>query len=923
MLDNLLKKIIGSKNDRELKRLWGRVQAVNALEPRIQSLSDDELRAMTPQLKERVAGGASLDEVLPEAFAVVREASRRVLKMRHFDVQLIGGMVLHEGKVAEMRTGEGKTLTATLPLYLNALTGRGCHLVTVNDYLARRDAEWMGRIYQWLGLTVGVIQHGLTDDERRAAYACDITYCTNNEIGFDYLRDNMKWELADFTQRGFPYAIVDEVDSILIDEARTPLIIAGSSEEDTSKYFRIDAIIPKLKKDVDYKVEEKDRTAMLTDEGIRKAEGLLGVPNLYDPAAIETLHGLNQALLAHNLYKLDVDYMVKDKEDGKGLEVVIVDEFTGRLMPGRRWSNGLHQAIEAKEGVEVNAENQTLATVTFQNFFRMYEKLAGMTGTAETEATELHQTYKLEVVIVPTNMPMVRRDFADIVYSTHKGKTRAIVEEIKQLHASGQPVLVGTISIERSEQLAEELKKVRVPHVVLNAKHHEKEAEIVAQAGRKGAVTIATNMAGRGTDIMLGGNPVGLARLEARKRKVELYDAEGRDTPAFAALVEEIQATTEREKGEVIAAGGLHIIGTERHESRRIDNQLRGRSGRQGDPGASKFFLSLQDDLMRIFGSDRLDGILTRLGLKQGEAIAHPWVNKALEKAQQKVEARNFEIRKNILKYDDVMNAQRKAIFEQRIDFMRADDVHETVADFRHEVIADTVLKHIPPNAYAEQWDVTGLKDEIAKLFNAEIPVDAWAKEEGIADEEVQTRLIALADTRAAERAAPVEPDVMRRVEKQVLLQVLDSNWREHIVMLDHLRQYVGLRGYAQRDPLNEFKTEAFELFQNLLHKLRFDVTRTLLNIQFQMQPTTPPPPPLEARPLPPMRAQHIDATTGEDEIALEEAQRPLRAMPPLTQGPVSTSPTDPATWGKVSRNAACPCGSGKKFKHCHGAVMA
>ncbi len=827
MLDNLLKKIIGSKNDRELKRLWGRVQAVNALEPRIQSLSDDELKAMTPQLKERVAGGASLDEVLPEAFAVVREASRRVLKMRHFDVQLIGGMVLHEGKVAEMRTGEGKTLTATLPLYLNALTGRGCHLVTVNDYLARRDAEWMGRIYQWLGLTVGVIQHGLTDDERRAAYACDITYCTNNEIGFDYLRDNMKWELADFTQRGFPYAIVDEVDSILIDEARTPLIIAGSSEEDTSKYFRIDAIIPKLKKDVDYKVEEKDRTAMLTDEGIRKAEGLLGVPNLYDPAAIETLHGLNQALLAHNLYKLDVDYMVKDKEDGKGLEVVIVDEFTGRLMPGRRWSNGLHQAIEAKEGVEVNAENQTLATVTFQNFFRMYEKLAGMTGTAETEATELHQTYKLEVVIVPTNMPMVRRDFADIVYSTHKGKTRAIVEEIKQLHASGQPVLVGTISIERSEQLAEELKKVRIPHVVLNAKHHEKEAEIVAQAGRKGAVTIATNMAGRGTDILLGGNPVGLARLEARKRKVELYDAEGKDTPAFAALVEEIQATTEREKGEVIAAGGLHILGTERHESRRIDNQLRGRSGRQGDPGTSRFYLSLEDDLMRIFGGERIKGLMGVMGMNDEEPIESGMVARAIEKSQKRVEMHHFEIRKHLLEYDDVMNKQRIFFYGLRTEILKG-NTREYVLKIAGEIAEGLVHDYLPEKG---ERDYEGVKERIEQLFDLQVDTEklgALTNPEAMAE---LTRIVHEAYLEKERRVGNEE--ILRWHERVAILQIIDSAWKRHLLVMDHLKEAIGFRGYGQKDPLVEYKRESYEYFE----QMRFGYEDEIISYLYRVEP--------------------------------------------------------------------------------------
>jgi preprotein translocase subunit SecA len=827
MLDNLLKKIIGSKNDRELKRLWGKVQAVNAHEPRMQSLSDDELKAMTPMLKEKVANGATLDEVLPEAFAVVREASIRVLKMRHFDVQLIGGMVLHEGKVSEMRTGEGKTLTATLALYLNALAGKGCHLVTVNDYLARRDAEWMGRIYQWLGLTVGIIQHGLSDEERRYAYGCDITYCTNNEIGFDYLRDNMKWELSDFTQRGFSFAIVDEVDSILIDEARTPLIIAGSSEEDTSKYFRIDAIVPKLTKDEDYKVEEKDRTAMLTDDGIRKAEGLLGVPNLYDPAAIETLHGLNQALLAHNLYRLDVDYMVKPKDDGKGLEVVIVDEFTGRLMPGRRWSNGLHQAIEAKEGVEVNAENQTLATVTFQNFFRMYDKLAGMTGTAETEAAELHQIYKLEVVIVPTNMPMVRKDFADIVYSTIKGKTKAIVEEIKQLHAAGQPVLVGTVSIERSEQLSDELKTARIPHVVLNAKHHEKEASIVAQAGRKGAVTIATNMAGRGTDILLGGNPEGLAKLEAAKRKIELYDADGKDTAEFSALVEEIRSTTEREKAEVIAAGGLHILGTERHESRRIDNQLRGRSGRQGDAGTSRFYLSLEDDLMRIFGGERIKGLMGVMGMNDEEPIESGMVARAIEKSQKRVELHHFEIRKHLLEYDDVMNKQRIFFYGLRTDVLKGNS-REYVLRIAGEIAEGLVHDYLPEKG---EKDTEGLKERIEQLFD--LPVDT-AKLATLTGAEAMADLANTVNESYLEKERRVgSEEILRWHERVAILQIIDSAWKRHLLVMDHLKEAIGFRGYGQKDPLVEYKRESYEYFE----QMRFGYEDEIISYLYRVEP--------------------------------------------------------------------------------------
>ncbi|MBI4912922.1 MAG: preprotein translocase subunit SecA [Acidobacteria bacterium] len=827
MLDNILKKIIGSKNDRELKRLWGKVQLINALEPEIQALSDAELKARTPKLKELVAGGATLEEVLPEAFAVVREASRRVLKMRHFDVQLIGGMVLHEGKVAEMRTGEGKTLTATLALYLNALNGKGCHLVTVNDYLARRDAEWMGRIYQWLGMSVGVIQHGLSDEQRRAAYACDITYCTNNELGFDYLRDNMKWDLADFTQRGFVFAIVDEVDSILIDEARTPLIIAGSSEEDTSKYFRIDAIVPKLVKDKDYKVDEKDRQVMLTDEGIRHAENLLGVPNLYDPGAIEMLHGLNQALLAHNLYKLDVEYMVKPKEDGKGMEVVIVDEFTGRLMPGRRWSNGLHQAIEAKEGVEVNAENQTLATVTFQNFFRMYQKLAGMTGTAETEAAELHQIYKLEVVIVPTNMPMIRKDFADVVYATRKGKIRAIVEEIKQLHTKGQPVLVGTVSIESSEELSKELKKVKIPHVVLNAKHHEKEAEIVAQAGRKSAVTIATNMAGRGTDILLGGNPEGLAKLEAKKRDIELYDAEGKETPEFSALVEEIRRSTEAEKIEVIGVGGGHILGTERHESRRIDNQLRGRAGRQGDPGSSRFYLSLEDDLMRIFGGERIKSLMGVMGMNDEEPIESPMVARAIEKSQKRVETHHFEIRKHLLEYDDVMNKQRIFFYGLRTEILKG-NTKEYVLRVAAEIAEGLVNDYLPEKG---EKDLEGFKERVEQLFA--LPVDA-ERLGGLTPGEATAELAQTVREAYLDKERRLgSEDVLRWHERVAILQIIDSAWKRHLLVMDHLKEAIGFRGYGQRDPLVEYKRESYEYFE----QMRFGYEDEIISYLYRVEP--------------------------------------------------------------------------------------
>ena len=828
MLDNILKKLIGSKNDRELKRLWGKVQAINALEPAIQALSDEELKAKTPYFKELLAAGATLNDILPEAFAVVREASRRVLRMRHFDVQLIGGMVLHEGKVAEMRTGEGKTLTATLPLYLNGLAGKGSHLVTVNDYLARRDAEWMGRLYNWLGLSVGVVQHGLSDEERRDAYGCDITYATNNEVGFDYLRDNMKWALEDFTQRPFVYAIVDEVDSILIDEARTPLIIAGSSEEDTSKYFRIDAVVPKLIAETDFKVDEKDRQVTLTDDGVRHAEQILNVANLYDPSAIETLHGLNQALLAHNLYKRDVDYMVRDKEDGKGLEVVIVDEFTGRMMPGRRWSNGLHQAIEAKEGVEVNAENQTLATVTFQNFFRMYAKLAGMTGTAETEARELLQIYKLEVIIVPTNMPMVRTDYADTVYSTKKGKKKAIVEEIQDLHAKGQPVLVGTASIESSEDLAEELKKAHIPHVVLNAKHHAREAEIIAQAGRKGAVTIATNMAGRGTDILLGGNPERMARMEAEKQDLPLYGEDGKETPEFLTLVQSMAKQTETEKAEVIAAGGLHILGTERHESRRIDNQLRGRAGRQGDPGSSRFYLSLEDDLMRIFGGERIKSMMSTLGMNDDEPIEAGMVTRAIERSQKRVEAHHFEIRKHLLEYDDVMNKQRIFFYGLRCEILKG-NTKEYVLRVAGEIVEGLVHDYLPEKG---ERDLEGFLERFEQLYamtgGALDGVGSQSQAQAIAS------LVAMVQASYQDKEDRLgSEDVLRWHERVAILQIIDSAWKRHLLVMDHLKEAIGFRGYGQKDPLVEYKRESYEYFE----QMRFGYEDEIISYLFRVEP--------------------------------------------------------------------------------------
>ena len=852
---------------------------------------------MTPAFRERLEKGESLDDLLPEAFAVVREAAKRTLGQRHFDVQLVGGMVLDNGNISEMKTGEGKTLVATLPTYLNALAAEGVHVVTVNDYLARRDSEWMGQIYRFLGMSVGVIVHGLDDAERKAAYGADITYGTNNEYGFDYLRDNMKYSLDSMVQRGHAFAIVDEVDSILIDEARTPLIISGPTDDQSEMYRKVDAVMDALVK-ADYELDEKSRQVSLTEAGnehmgeMLKAAGLLEHGDLYDTENITIVHHVNQALKAHLLFQKDKDYIVKNGQ------VVIIDEFTGRMMEGRRYSEGLHQALEAKEDVDVQPENVTLASITFQNYFRLYEKLAGMTGTALTEAAEFMDIYKLDVLEIPTNLPVARKDADDEVYRTEGEKHEAIIKLISECRDRGQPVLVGTTSIEKSEHLSEILKQRKIQHNVLNARYHEQEAYIVAQAGVPGAVTIATNMAGRGTDIQLGGN----ADMRVKAELATITDEGEREKRA-----EEIRAEVAVNKQKALAAGGLYMIGTERHESRRIDNQLRGRSGRQGDPGASKFFLSLQDDLMRIFGSERMDSILTKLGLEPGEAITHPWVNKALEKAQQKVEARNFEIRKNILKYDNVLNDQRKVIFEQRREIMSSDDVSDQIADFREEVVEMLVDRHIPEKAYAEQWDAKGLEAEVQNIFGIDLPVVDWTKEEGIADEEVRERILKAVEERAAARAAEYSPEVMRYVEKAILLQTLDHDWREHIVDLDHLRQYVGLRGYGQRDPLNEYKGDAFELFQNLLAKLRSEVVRQLMHVQIQ----TGPQPPLEETPLPAMQATHINPLTGENEV-----EQPSQWDVPVVD------PNNPRTWDKVQRNAPCPCGSGRKYKHCHGALV-
>ncbi len=942
MIGALARKLFGSANDRRLKAYQSRVAAINALEPEVAALSDDALKARTAEFRQQLASGKSLDDILVPAFATVREAAKRTLGQRHFDVQLIGGMVLHEGDIAEMKTGEGKTLVATLPVYLNALAGKGVHVVTVNDYLAKRDAAWMGQIYSFLGLTTGIIVHGLDDAERQAAYACDITYGTNNEYGFDYLRDNMKYRLEDMVQRPHFYAIVDEVDSILIDEARTPLIISGPLDDRSDFYNTIDTFMPKLEKATDFEVDEKQRTVTLTEAGMEKIEtllrdaGLLKGASLYDVENVSVVHHINQGLRAHSLFTRDKDYIVRDDE------VVIIDEFSGRMMPGRRYSEGLHQALEAKEHVTVQPENQTLASITFQNYFRMYDKLAGMTGTAATEADELFDIYKLEVIEVPTNVPVARLDEDDEVYRTAKEKYAAILSEIERANKRMQPVLVGTASIEKSELLADFLKQNGYKQIdfsnpksmeklydaarsgkpsklfaVLNARFHEQEAYIVAEAGVPGAITIATNMAGRGTDIKLGGSAemraaaatVGIEDEAEKQRIVDRIKADidkFRETVLGASEVIEIEPAKGGKPAKTITKpGGLYIIGSERHESRRIDNQLRGRAGRQGDLGRTKFFLSLEDDLMRIFGSDRLDTMLQRLGLKEGEAIIHPWINKALEKAQQKVEARNFDIRKNLLKYDDVQNDQRKVIFEQRIDLMRDQNVAETVADMRHVLVEDLVAKHIPEHAYAEQWDVAGLREELVRVLGLDLPVEEWAKEEGIADEEMLTRIEQRADEHMAAKSAQWGPEVMRYVEKSILLQTLDHLWREHLIMLDHLRQVIGLRGYGQRDPLQEYKSEAFALFEGLIAHLREAVTAQLMRVEIV--------PPEEQQPeLPQMEAHKMNPNTGEDEMAFAAAS--LVPVPPSER-----DPQNPASWGKVGRNEDCPCGSGRKFKHCHG----
>ena len=887
MVGTILRKFFGTKNDRELKRLWPLVEQITSLEAKVTNLSDEQLRDQTEEFKRRLQAGETLDDILPESFAVVREVSRRRLKMRHFDVQMLGGIVLHEGKIAEMKTGEGKTLVATLPVYLNALEDKGVHVITVNDYLAKRDTQWMGPIYGFLGLSIGVIQHDssfiydptyfstdkrldfLKPCSRKEAYLADITYGTNNEFGFDYLRDNMKYDISDYCQRELNYAIVDEVDSILIDEARTPLIISGPSEESTDKYYKIDRIIPKLQKDADYTIDEKARTAILTEEGNIKVERLLGVGNLYDPANIELVHHVLQALKAHTLFKRDVDYIIKDGE------VIIVDEFTGRLMPGRRWSDGLHQAVEAKEDVKIESENQTLATITFQNYFRMYKKLAGMTGTADTEAEEFAKIYNLEVVVVPTNEPMIRVDNPDTVYNTEKAKFNAAIKEIEELHQKGQPVLVGTVSIENSEVLSHLLKKKGIPHSVLNAKYHEKEAEIVAQAGRSSAVTIATNMAGRGTDIVLGGNPEGLAREYLKDKKDYTEDD-------FQQAISKAREVCSNDRDKVVSLGGLHILGTERHEARRIDNQLRGRTGRQGDSGSSRFYLSLEDDLMRIFGSDRISGLMNRLGMEEDIPIENKIVTKAIENAQKRVEAHNFDIRKHLLEYDDVMNKQRKEIYSFRKELLQGDNLKDRIFSMIDEVVDEMISIYCSEDKHGEGWDLKGLSDAVYGIFSIVPNVTP-------SDSNSLREALSLQIRDAYERKeSEIGSEMLRYIEKILLLQVVDSQWKDHLLAMDHLKEGIGLRGYGQRDPLAEYKKEAFEMFADLTGRMSTEVLSRLFKIQVQKQET------IRSEPV---KQAQLNYNRGEATSAVQTVRRGK----------------------KVGRNEPCPCGSGKKFKKCCG----
>ncbi len=944
------KKLFGSSNDRKVKGFMDQVQKINVLEPKFAAFSDDELRMMTDTFKDRLAAGESLDKILNEAFAVVREASKRVLGQRQYDVQMAGGMILHEGGIAEMRTGEGKTLVAVAPVYLNALAGKGVHVITVNDYLARRDAETMGRVYRFLGLEVGVIVNGLSQGQRQAAYNGDVTYGTNNEFGFDYLRDNLVYDRREMVQRPHHFAIVDEVDSILIDEARTPLIISGPTEDRSDLYKVLDGLVKELIQDKStYDLDEKQKQALLTEVGSERIEEMLekggyfaaDTTGLYDAANISLVHHANQALRANTLYQRDRDYIIK------GGEIVLIDEFTGRMMTGRRLSEGLHQAIEAKEDVKIQPENQTLASVTIQNYFRLYEKLSGMTGTAATEAQEFLDIYKMDVLEVPTNRPIKRKDYDDEVYRTHAEKNQAIARQIAECHLAGQPILVGTVSIERSEQLsdllsryeykvevsrtlkpeyagkAKEAEKVGdaaydiayetklrgIPHNVLNARQHEQEAYIVADAGLPGAVTIATNMAGRGTDIQLGGN----LEMKMQKWLLEQRNMAVEVTPEMEKAQEaQFKADIAVQREIALAAGGLFVLGTERHESRRIDNQLRGRTGRQGDPGVSKFYLSCEDDLLRIFAGDRLDSIMKTFGVAEGEAITHPWLNRAIETAQKRVETRNYDIRKNLLKYDDVVNDQRKAVFEQRQEFMDSEDLSELVGDFRRDVVSDLVERYMPPKAYAEQWDIDGLDEKVRSTLGLELPLREWAAEEGVSNEEIEERLLAAADARAAERLEMIGAEQTRGLEKQFLLQMIDMQWREHLVHLDHLRGVIGLRGYGQRDPLNEYKTEAFNLFETLLYDLRHNVTRWLMTVEFRFQP--PPE-------LPEFQKIHLNPGTGENEMANPSAQNPEGTLIGDDRAKLPVEALPPG-WQMTGRNSPCPCGSGRKFKHCHGALV-
>ncbi len=918
------RKLFGSANDRQVKAFAASVAKINAFEPAMTALSDEQLRAKTVEFRERLAKGETLDQLLSEAFAVVREASKRVLGQRHYDVQMVGGMILHKGGIAEMRTGEGKTLVATLPTYLNALEGNGVHVITVNDYLASRDAEWMGRVYQFLGLSVGVIVNGLSQNQRQQSYRSDITYGTNNEFGFDYLRDNLVYDVSEMVQRGHNFVIVDEVDSILIDEARTPLIISGPTEDRSELYKIVDVLVKELIKDKgNYDFDEKQRQTLLTEQGQENIENMLMAGNhleedtagLYDAANVSIVHHVNQALRANVIYQRDKDYIVKAGE------IILIDEFTGRMMTGRRLSEGLHQAIEAKEGADIQPENQTLASVTIQNYFRLYKKLSGMTGTAATEAQEFGDIYKMDVLEIPTNRPIARIDEDDEVYRTAAEKNVAIIAQIEDCYRRGQPILVGTVSIEKSEQLSELLgehkfemdgKTVKgIPHSVLNARYHDQEALIVADAGVPGAVTIATNMAGRGTDIQLGGN-VEMHMAKWRQEQLGLgIEPDGKVEAAEKATFE---AQIAADKAHALAAGGLYVLGTERHESRRIDNQLRGRTGRQGDPGRSKFFLCCEDDLLRIFAGDRLDAIMRSFGVQEGEAITHKWLNSAIATAQKRVEARNYEIRKNLLKYDDVVNDQRKAVFEQRQEFMEASDLSEFITEMRKDTIEDLVNRHLPPKAYAEQWDVDGLTERCEAILGLQLPIRDWAAEEGIANEEIEERITAAANARAAERETILSAEQMRSVEKNFLLQMIDLQWREHLMHLDHLRNVIGLRGYGQRDPLNEYKTEAFSLFETLLSNLRTNTTRWLMTVEFQYADPEP-------DPLAGLQEIHMDPNTGENERALSLAAAGGVGLDAQQRSalPVSALPDG---WERTSRNASCPCGSGKKFKHCHGSLV-